>query len=80
MIQKDKELKCLYHLYNKKLKKLHKQNFKNFSNSLIYFVTYLQYIRDYLILTEPLEINGEENFKIASLATAIDEYFKYISC
>ena len=46
-----------------------KQAFKNLTNSMNYFVTYLKFMRDYYILTEPLKLeSGEENLKIASLA------------
>ena len=46
-----------------------------------YFITYLKFMRDYYILTEPLVLDtGEENLKIASLATAVSEYEKYQTC
>jgi hypothetical protein len=38
-------------------------------------------MRDYYILTEPLVLeSGEENLKIASIATAISEYERYKTC
>ncbi len=75
------EFKQLYRTYDKRLKKDHEINFKNLTNSMDYFVTYLKFMRDYYILTEPLILdNGEENLKIASLATAVSEYEKYQNC
>jgi hypothetical protein len=76
-----KEFKQLYKAYDKKLKKDHELNFKDLNNSMNYFVTYLKFMRDYYILTEPLILeSGEENLKIASLATAVSEYEKYQTC
>lgn len=75
------EFKALYKAYNKKLKLHHKNNFNQFFNNMDYFVTYLKFIRDYYILTEPLVLeSGEENLKIAALATAISEYNSYKNC
>jgi hypothetical protein len=46
-----------------------------------YFITYLKFMRDYYILTESLVLDtGEENMKIASLATAVAEYEKFKNC
>lgn len=76
-----KEFKQLYKTYDKRLKKDHEMSFKNLTNSMDYFVTYLKFMRDYYILTEPLVLDsGEENLKIASLATAVSEYEKYQNC
>ena len=76
-----KEFKQLYKTYDKRLKKDHEMGFKNLTNSMDYFVTYLKFMRDYYILTEPLVLDsGEENLKIASLATAVSEYEKYQNC
>lgn len=72
--------KRLYKVYNKQLKKLHKDNFKKITNNLEYFITYLQFLRDYYILTEDLEVGGSDNLKIATLATAIIEYEAYKDC
>jgi hypothetical protein len=75
------EYKKLYKKYNKKLKQLHQFKFETFLNSTEYFITYLKFLRDYYILTESLILNsGEENLKIATLATAIAEYEKYQTC
>lgn len=75
------EYKKLYKTYNKKLKSLHKKNFEGLVNSLDYFVTYLKFMRDYYILTEPLLLDsGEENLKIASLVAAVSEYEQYQNC
>lgn len=76
-----KEFKELYKTYGNKLKEHHKKSFENFTNSMDYFITHLKFMRDYFILTEPLVLeNGEENMKIASLATAISAYDKYQLC
>lgn len=76
-----KEFKDLYKAYEKQLKKHHTLSLEGLTNSMDYFVTYLKFMRDYYILTEPLVAeNGEENLKIASLATAISAYTKYQTC
>lgn len=76
-----KEFKQLCQAYDKVLKNDHATNFKSLTNPMDYFVDYLKFMRDYYILTEPLILeNGEENLKIASLATAISEYEKYQNC
>lgn len=76
-----KEFKDLYKAYEQQLKKYHTLNIEGITNSMDYFVTYLKFMRDYYILTEPLVTeNGEENLKIASLATAISAYNKYQTC
>ena len=81
MIEFTKEFKNLYKTYDKRLKKDHKTNFKNLTNSMSYFVNYLRFMRDYYILMEPVILeNGEENLKIASLATAVSEYEQYQTC
>lgn len=77
---KKRAQKRLYKIYNKRLKKLHKQNFAAITNNLDYFVTYLQYLRDYYILNEPLVIDGHDNMKIATLVTALVEYHAYKDC
>lgn len=76
-----KEFKQLYQTYDKALKDTHATSFKNLVNPLDYFITYLKFMRDYYILTEPLiSESGEENLKIASLATAVSEYEQYQNC
>ena len=76
-----KEFKQLCQTYDKVLKKEHTTNFKSLTNPMDYFVDYLRFMRDYYILTEPLILeSGEENLKIASLATAVSEYEQYQSC
>lgn len=76
-----KEFKQLYKAYDKRLKEDHTLNFKSLTNSMNYFVTYLKFMRDYYILTEPLVLeSGEENLKIATLASAVSEYEKYQTC
>lgn len=81
MIEFTKEFKNLYKTYDKRLKKDHEMSFKNLTNSMNYFVDYLRFMRDYYILMEPVVLdNGEENLKIASLATAVSEYEQYQTC
>ena len=76
-----KEFKQLCQTYDKVLKEEHETNFKNLTNCMGYLVTYLKFMRDYYILTEPLVLeSGEENLKIASLATAVSEFEQYQMC
>lgn len=76
----EKSYKQLKKYYKKQLKDLQNKSIFNGQASLNCFVTYLKFLRDYLILTEPLEIDGKENFKITSLSSAIIEYEKYNVC
>lgn len=64
----------------KKLAELHKENITDEVSPLDYFVASLQFLRDQLILVAPLEVNGQDNPKITSLATAIQEYQAYTNC
>ena len=76
-----KEFKQLCQTYDKVLKNDHSTNFKSLTNPMGYFVDYLKFMRDYYILTEPLVLeSGEENLKIATIATAVSEYEQYQSC
>lgn len=76
-----KEFKQLCRTYDTVLKDIHADNFKNLVNPMNYFVAYLKFMRDYYILTEPRILDsGEENLKIASLATAVSEYEQYQTC
>ena len=76
-----KEFKQLCQTYDKSLKDTHATSFKNLVNPLEYFITYLKFMRDYYILTEPLVMeSGEENMKIAAIATAVSEYEQYQNC
>ena len=76
-----KEFKQLYRAYDKVLKNDHTTDFKNLTNPMNYLVSYLKFMRDYYILTEPLVLDsGEENLKIAALATAVSEYEQYQNC
>lgn len=76
-----KEFKQLCQTYDKVLKNEHATSFKNLTNCMDYLVTYLKFMRDYYILTEPLILDsGEENLKIASLATAVSEFEQYQMC
>lgn len=76
-----KEFKQLCQTYDKVLKNEHATSFKNLTNCMDYLVTYLKFMRDYYILTESLILDsGEENLKIASLATAVSEFEQYQMC
>lgn len=76
-----KEFKQLCQTYDKVLKEEHATSFKGLTNCMEYLVTYLKFMRDYYILTEPLVLEGgKENLKIASLATAVSEYEQYKLC
>ena len=76
-----KEFKQLYTTYEKSLKKLATDSLSTPSIFIDYFINYLKFLRDYLILTEPLVLeSGEENLKIATLASAIATYEKYQTC
>jgi hypothetical protein len=72
------EFKQLHKSYKKQLQQLQKGSFDTPAMWLDYFVSYLKFLRDSLILEEPLILeNDEENLKIASIATAITAYEKY---
>ena len=74
-----KDFKSLYTAYDNQLQKQNKVGLENFG--LDHFITYLKFMRDYYILTEPLiSKDGTENIKIATLATAITTYDKYQVC
>ena len=74
-----KDFKSLYTAYDNQLQKQNKAGLENFG--LDHFITYLKFMRDYYILTEPLiSKDGTENIKIATLATAITTYDKYQVC
>jgi hypothetical protein len=76
-----KEFRQLCRAYDKVLKDNHATDFKNLTNPMNYLVSYLKFMRDYYILTEPLVLDsGEENLKIAALATAVSEYEQYQNC
>lgn len=70
--------------FEKKYKKLDKAYGKAISKSKLdpveHFVLQLKCLRDYFILTEELTINGEENLKISTIASAIAEYEAYRDC
>lgn len=76
----EKAQKRLRHVYDKRLRKIHVKNFNGLTNNMEYFITYLQFMRDYYILTEDVQVDGKENIKIATLATAIAEYTEYKNC
>ena len=76
-----KEFKQLYTVYEKSLQKLSNESLSTPSIFVEYFINYLKFLRDYFILTEPLVLeSGEENLKIATIASAIAAYEKYQTC
>lgn len=76
-----KEYKKLYQNYNKRLKRLHKHLYAWEQPPVQYFVTYLQFLRDRLLLESPLtEKLGEGNIELASIVTALSEFEKYQTC
>lgn len=75
-----KKHKQLWKAHSKRLKKLRKTSYKSAEGCLEYFVAQLSLLRDYYIMIEPLETNGEANMKIMSLATAVHQYGEYVSC
>ena len=75
-----KDYKKLCSAYNKRLRNTQRNKVLSLENTLDYFVTYLKFIRDYFILTEPpINDKGEENYKITTIAAAISEYQQYIA-
>lgn len=76
----DMACKKLTAFYSKELKRLNKNNSKKSIIDLDYFITNLKFIRDQIILSEPLLIDDKENMKIATIATAIKEYKSYTNC
>lgn len=75
-----KQHKELFRCYKKRLALLNKEAIEHLENPMDYFITYLKFMRDYYILTEPLETNGQENVKIAIIASAVAEYDRYKTC
>ncbi len=81
MTKFSKEYKNLYDNYNKKLLAEHKLNFSTLDNSMGYFITYLKYLRDYYLLTDPIAQSEDTiSVKTATLVAAVSEYEKYINC
>ena len=74
-----REIHKLRSYYDKKLKACHAYNFKMVDNNLEYFVTYLKFLRDYFMLTEPT-VKDKKNLKVNSLVAAVSEYEKYNNC
>lgn len=74
-----KEYRKLYKYYKKELLHINNFNMTHILCNLDYFITYLRFIRDFLLLTDS-DINPENNMKIASLCAAIAEYEQYSTC
>lgn len=76
----NKQLKQLDSAYRKNFKALSKQFFNNKETGLIFFIEYLRYIRDHLVL-EPNSTLDENltKTKLATLVTAIAEADAYFT-
>lgn len=75
-----KQLKSLSRTYKKQLKRLWAYGLEDpVCSCLEYFVTYLQYLRDYFFISDGFEPE-EENWDITSLTAALDEYAAYREC
>ena len=72
--------KKLFKTYNKKLKRLHKENYKVPTNNLSYFITYLEFIRDYYYLSGNFSTEELQSLKIQFLDRAILEYHLSNTC
>ena len=75
-----KKYNKLFSCYSKRLAMLNAKALANLENPMDYFVTYLKFMRDYYILAEPLEVGGQENLKIAIIASVVSEYDQYKTC
>lgn len=75
-----KDFKKIKKAYNKILTLRHKFNVKNLCNPLDYFVDYLKYLRDFLIMIDYQEQNERAELSLTALIMAIDEYELYIGC
>lgn len=71
-----KKYKKIYKEYQKKLK-----NFNLLSDSILeYLVEYLNFLRDYYILTLPKDMSKDEEFLLNSVITALNEYSAWKNC
>ena len=76
-----KEYKKLYKNYYKSLSKIHRKSLAHYSLPLEYFVTYLKFLRDKLLLeTSYKKELGEENLELVSLITALQAFENYNTC
>ena len=75
-----KKYSRLFKCYDRELRALQKRDVAELNNPLDYFVTYIKFMRDYYILTEPIEKDGAENKKIAIIASTLSEYEQYVDC
>lgn len=79
---KNNEIKQLERAYTKKFKKLGKDFFSNKKTGLIFFVEYLRYLRDFIVISLGANLNKQDmlQLKIATLNAAIAEYDEYEIC
>ena len=81
MLNFKKKYKKLYRSYYKNLSKIHKDSFNKMAPPTDYFVCYLQFLRDKLLLETPYKKSlDSENMELISLITALDEFDKYNNC
>ena len=74
-----KNFKEVYKIYNKKLTKIHKHSFESFDGPLEYFITYLEYMRDYYIFMNK-QNEARYKVKLTSIILTLEEYNKYATC
>lgn len=70
----------LYKNYNKILLEDHKANVKAFDNCLTYFIDYLKFLRDHLVIESDPIPSEPVDIRILSITAAIDEYDEYLNC
>ena len=64
----------LFKAYLKKLKFLNNKNSKEPNNNLSYFILYLQYLRDFYLLSDKVSTPERESKKVTFLIRAILEF------
>ena len=69
--------KCLKKAYHKSMKSLTNQLFQHKHAGLFFFINYLRYIRDTLVIGN---INDSEQTKLNTIITAIAEFDAYVEC
>ena len=81
MLKFKKDYKKLYKTYKKRLADINAHSVNNLLPPTQYFVTYLQLLRDRLLLESPLTASlGTDNIELASIVTALSEFENYQKC
>lgn len=75
-----KDLKKICKAYSKKLATWNKFNTKNLANPIGYFVDYLRFLRDFLIMCNYDKQSEKAELSLTALVIAIEEYEQYIGC